>query len=233
MSRPRRASPAPKPPGRYHHGDLRRALLDTALRVVEEQGVDALSLRDLARRLGVSHAAPDHHFPDRLSLLGALAVEGFERLAVVMEAAAAAVPPGPGRLTAVGEAYLRFALDHPSHMQIMFGREVGGMTVRPVELRDAADRSGRILEEAIEDIAGLPHRAPGLPRHPFVELHRFAAWALVHGAARLWIDGPMRASMERHGAGRAQYEARARAAVGLITEAVARSAAERHGRAGR
>jgi len=227
MPRPRHASPVPKPPGRYHHGDLRRALLDTALRVVEAQGVDALSLRDLARKLGVSHAAPDHHFPDRLSLLVALAIEGFDRLAVAMEAAASAVPPGPGRLAAVGEAYLRFALDHPSHTQIMYGREVGGMTVRPPELRVAADRSGRILEEAIEDIAGLPRRAPGTPRHPFVELHRLTAWALAHGAARLWIDGPMRASLERHGGGRAQFEARAGAAIALMTQAVARAASER------
>ncbi len=227
MPRPKRTPPARKPAGRYHHGDLRRALLDAALRLVEEQGVDALSLRELARRLGVSHAAPDHHFPDRLSLLVAMAIEGFERLAEGMEAAAAAHPPGAARLAAVGEAYLRFALDHPSHLQVMFGREVGGRKCRPEALREAGDRARRVLDGTVEALAGLPPHVPGTPRDPFVEVRTFAAWALLHGVARLWIDGPMRASMERRGAGRARYEELARFAIALGTEAVARAAAER------
>jgi len=222
-------SPASKPAGRYHHGDLRRALLDAAFQLVEERGVEALSLRELARRLGVSHAAPDHHFPDRLALLVAMAVEGFERLAEGMEVAGAAHPPGPARLQAIGEAYLRFALDHPSHLQVMFGPEVGGMKVRPEELRRAGDRARRTLDATVEALASLPARAPGTPRDPFVEAHTFACWALLHGVARLWIDGPMRASMERRGAGRARFEELARFAIGLGTENVARSAAGRRG----
>lgn len=224
--RKRTAPPSPKPSGRYHHGDLRRALLDGALRLIEEQGVAALSLRELARRLGVSHAAPGHHFPDRLALLVAMAAEGFERLAAGMEAAAAAQPPA-ARLTAAGEAYLRFALDHPSHLEVMFGPEVGGMKVRPPELRAPSDRARRVLDATIESLAGLPPRAPGAARDPFVEVHTFAAWSLLHGAARLWIDGPLRASMERRGAGRARFEELARAAIAIGTEAVARSAAAR------
>lgn len=224
-------SPAPKPAGRYHHGDLRRALLDAAFQLVEEQGVDALSLRELARRLGVSHAAPDHHFPDRLALLVAMAIEGFERLADGLEAGAAPHPPGPARLAAVGEAYLRFALDHPSHLQVMFGREIGGMRVRPRELNQAGDRARRVLDGTVEALSGRPAHVHGTPRDPFVEGHTFACWALIHGAARLWVDGPMRASMERRGAGRARFEELARFAIRLGTEAVARSAAA--GEAGR
>jgi AcrR family transcriptional regulator len=232
---PRKRAPAPTPPspkpaGRYHHGDLRRALLDAALLLVEEQGVAALSLRELARRLGVSHAAPGHHFPDRLALLVAMASEGFERLAEAMETAVAGLPPGPERLAAAGQAYLRFALDHPSHLQVMFGPEVGGMKARPEALRDAGDRARRVLDGTIEALAGLSPRAPGTPRDPLVETHTFAAWALLHGAARLWIDGPMRASMERRGAGRARFEELARAAIAVGTEAVARSAARGRGR---
>lgn len=219
--------PSPKPAGRYHHGDLRRALLDGALRLVEEQGVEALSLRELARRLGVSHAAPGHHFPDRLALLVAMAAEGFERMAADMEAAAEAHPPGAARLAAAGGAYLRFALDHPAHLQVMFGPEVGGMKVRPPELRAPSERTRRVLDGTIEALAGLPPPATGAERDPFVEAHTFAAWSLLHGAARLWIDGPLRASMERRGAGRARFEELARAAFAIGTEAVARSAAAR------
>jgi AcrR family transcriptional regulator len=227
MARSRRspAPPARKPAGRYHHGDLRRALLDTALRVVEEQGVEALSLRDLARRLGVSHAAPDHHFPDRLSLLVALAAEGYERLAAEMQAAVAGVPPGPGRLVAVGRGYLGFALEHPSHTQIMFGPEVARVMPWPRELQEPAERARRILDAEVEALAGLPPRACGAPRHPFVELHAFSAWALVHGASRLWIDGPMRASMARHGRDRAALEERALSALTNLSEGVVRAAA--------
>ncbi len=226
MARARRPSPpSPKPAGRYHHGDLRRALLDTALLVVEEQGVDALSLRDLARRLGVSHAAPDHHFPDRLSLLVALAAEGYERLTAEMQAAVAGVAPGAARLVAVGEGYLRFALEHPSHTQIMFGPEVARLSPWPRELREPGERARRVLDAEVEALAGLPPRAHGAPRHPFVELHAFSAWALVHGAARLWIDGPMRASMARHGRDRAAFEERALAALTNLAEGVARAAA--------
>jgi AcrR family transcriptional regulator len=219
------AFPAPKPTGRYHHGDLRRALLDAALRLVEEQGVEALSLRELSRRLGVSHAAPGHHFPDRLALLVALAAEGFERLAASMEAAAEGRPPGAAQLAAAGEAYVRFGLDHPAHLQIMFGPEVGGMRVRPPELRAPSERARAVLDGAIEALAGIPARGPGAPRDTFLEVHTFTAWALLHGATRLWIDGPLRASMERRGAGRARFEELARAAIGIGTEAVARSAA--------
>jgi AcrR family transcriptional regulator len=228
MPRAKRSpAPAPKPAGQYHHGDLRRALLDAAFRLVDEQGVDALSLRELARRLGVSHAAPGHHFPDRLALLVAMAVEGFDRLADGMEAAAAAHAPGEARMAAVGEAYLRFALDHPSHLQVMFGPEVGGMRVRPEALRRAGDRARRVLDGTVEALAGLPAHVHGAPRDPFVEAHTFSAWALLHGVARLWIDGPMRASMERRGAGRARFEELARFAIGLGTAAVTRSAQAR------
>jgi len=227
--RPPRAPAAPKPTGRYHHGDLRRALIETALCVVEEQGVAALTLRELGRRLGVSHAAPAHHFPDRLALLVAVAIEGFQRLAAGMERAAAAHPAGAGRLVAAGEAYLTFALDHPSLLEVMFGPEVGGMTVRPPALLEASEPARRVLDGTIEEIAGLPPRAPGAHRDPLVEAHTFAAWALLHGAARLWIDGPLRASMERRGAGRARFEELARFAVTLGSEAVARSAAAGQG----
>ena len=96
----------------YHHGDLRRALLDAAASVIAESGVSGLSMRDLARRAGVSHAAPAHHFRDRAGLLTALAAEGFHLLADAMEPA--------GTVLDAGVAYVHFAVTHPAHFEVMF-----------------------------------------------------------------------------------------------------------------
>src|SRR6478672_7153397 len=96
----------------YHHGNLRPALLRAATKTLEKEGVGALSLRDLARRAGVSHNAPYRHFPDRESLLAALAADGFEKLGQAMR--------GQGGKE-MGEAYVRFALEHPQLFRLMFG----------------------------------------------------------------------------------------------------------------
>ncbi|HSN90738.1 MAG TPA: helix-turn-helix domain-containing protein, partial [Anaeromyxobacteraceae bacterium] len=115
---------ARKPRGRYHHGELRRALLDGALAVIERDGVSALSLRDLARRLGVSHAAPAHHFTDKMALLAEIAREGFERFGAALGAAAEASPDDDTRLVEIGRAYVGFALAHPATFRVMFGRDL-------------------------------------------------------------------------------------------------------------
>src|SRR5689334_25241030 len=100
----------------YHHGDLRRAILSAALDVIATDGPTALSLRDLARRAGVSHAAPAHHFKDKAGLLTAIAIDGYERLAVALEAGSS--------LLELGAAYVRFALDHPAHFEVMFSPDL-------------------------------------------------------------------------------------------------------------
>src|SRR5215207_4165212 len=100
----------------YHHGNLRRALLDAALDTIATDGVAALNLRDLARRCGVSHAAPTHHFGDRTGLLTAIATEGFDGLA---EATAEAWTATSSFLE-VGVAYVRYAVSHPGHFAVMF-----------------------------------------------------------------------------------------------------------------
>src|SRR5438876_11298699 len=97
----------------YHHGDLRRTLVDEALTAIGRDGPAGLSLRDVARRAGVSHAAPAHHFGDKRGLLTAIAVEGFDSLS---EATAAAA----GDHVAGGLAWIRWALDHPAHYEVMF-----------------------------------------------------------------------------------------------------------------
>src|SRR5436305_1397413 len=98
----------------YHHGNLRRALLDEALRVIDEDGASAVSLRELARRIGVSHAAPAHHFADKTALFTAIAVEGLDMLSSEMAAASG------GTFRDVGIAYVRFAAEHPAHVRVMY-----------------------------------------------------------------------------------------------------------------
>src|ERR1700730_13911612 len=105
----------------YHHGTLRTALLAQAERTVRERGVQDLSLRELAREVGVSHGAPRRHFPDRQALLDALAESGFERLGSELRAAAAAAGEEfQARLHAIAAAYIRFATRDPELLELMF-----------------------------------------------------------------------------------------------------------------
>lgn len=155
----------------YHHGDLRAALLASASELLEEQGVAALSLREAARRAGVSHNAPYRHFPDRDALLAALAAQGFRMLGDAME--------GKGGRER-GEAYVRFALAHPNRFRLMFGGQVE--IGRHAELRSAASRTYEGLVAAFrarEEIAD-PETAAA------------AAWSLTHGLAHLLLDGHFR-----------------------------------------
>src|SRR3954453_1536093 len=114
------SKPAPTEAGSphrsYHHGDLRRAILTAALDVIAADGPSALSLRDLPRRAGVSHAAPAHHFKDRTGLLTAIAAEGYELLAAALREAS--------DLKDAGVRYVRFAREHPAHFQVMFAPEL-------------------------------------------------------------------------------------------------------------
>jgi AcrR family transcriptional regulator len=155
----------------YHHGDLRAAVLRAAQKILEEQGVAALSLREAARRAGVSHNAPYRHFADRDALLAALAAEGFAQLG---QALAAAGAQGP---RARGEAYVRFALEQPQRFRLMFGGTLR-LDAHPA-LRAAASATYQALVRAFEPLAGM-QAAPTAAA---------AAWALVHGLSQLLLDG--------------------------------------------
>ncbi|GLY28784.1 TetR/AcrR family transcriptional regulator [Kineosporia sp. NBRC 101731] len=111
---------------RYHHGNLRAALLAAAEQTTRESGVDALSLRDLARQVGVSHAAPRRHFPDRQSLLDALAVNGFQRIDTELRTAVAGAGDDfVARLKALAQTYTRFATRDAALLELMFSRKHG------------------------------------------------------------------------------------------------------------
>lgn len=166
----------PKPADRYHHGDLRAALLREAGRVLAVSGPEALSLRELARALGVSHNAPYKHFANRDALLAALAAEGFRELTDDGHAAARDAQPGEA-MRARALAYIRFALRRPAVFKLMFSRDVSGRA--HAELADAARAGFFALRQALT--GGATDRAANDTA--------LAAWAFVHGIAHLLIDG--------------------------------------------
>jgi AcrR family transcriptional regulator len=179
----------------YHHGDLRRALLEASLALIEEAGIGALSLREVARKAGVSHNAPYHHFKDRGSLLAALAEEGFTQLAAEMAAARAAAPDARARLEACGLAYVRFALKSAARFKLMFRPELAA----PAEEGEVARASTGALDTLTAAIieaqeAGL---APAGDPMPLV----LTSWSAVHGLASLWLDGPLARTQRRFRAG--------------------------------
>ncbi|MFF0426029.1 TetR/AcrR family transcriptional regulator [Streptomyces sp. NPDC004520] len=156
----------------YHHGDLRQAILAAALDVIAAEGPGALSLRDLARRAGVSHAAPAHHFKDRTGLLTAIAAQGYELLATGLA--------GTPDLRERGVRYVRFAREHPAHFQVMFQPEL--LRADDPDLLAAKERASAELRAGVAGLRGAPDpRTAGI-----------AAWSLAHGFATLLLTHNVR-----------------------------------------
>jgi AcrR family transcriptional regulator len=156
----------------YHHGDLRAVILSEAARLVDELGADRVSLRELAREAGVSHAAPAHHFTDRRGLFTALAAQGFELLA----AALAGARP---RFLDAALAYARFAIEHPGHYRVMFDKSL----VDPAddELVAAQAAAGSELSRGVASLADRHAKSDPAGAE-------LAAWSLVHGFSMLWLN---------------------------------------------
>ena len=170
-------------PRDYHHGDLRSALLDSVARIVRENGAAFVSIREVARRTRVSHAAPSHHFRNKSGLLTAFATQGFDRLADTIGetiAASRATTP-PAVLAAMGRGYVRFALENPEHFAIMFRTEL--LDEREPDFVRASDRAYHALIAVTQAAA----REDRLASDPTVVAA--AAWSLVHGLATLWLSG--------------------------------------------
>jgi AcrR family transcriptional regulator len=163
----------------YHHGDLRSALLEAAAAEIHEVGPSAISLRSIARRAGVSHAAPAHHFGDRAGLLAAVAAEGFRRLNQSMVTAAA---DSPEPLLAIGRAYVDFARTNPGEFAVMFRPELLGPDP-DLEVHGAA--AHQRLVEAIAATPGAGHDG----EDPAVTAARL--WSVVHGLATMVITGSL------------------------------------------
>lgn len=183
---PKRAVAVPRP---YHHGSLRAALLEAAWAVVNDEGVEALTLRECARRAGVSHAAPANHFSNLAELLAELAADGYERLGAVMEKAAVEFPDES--LRAAGLGYLRFAATFPQHFRIM--SDIGAREKGAVRLQTAAEATKGRLEDALrKTYVGVHHRELSKDE---LFARAVLAWCSVHGYAVLCAGATASARM--------------------------------------
>lgn len=179
----KKTSVAKKPAGAYHHGDLRSALLAAAWEIVDRQGTEALTTRALAARVGVSHAAPAHHFADKSALLVALAAEGTNRLAAAVSSAAKEARGSKEKLRAAAQAYAKFALAHPATFRLL--------AAHPAKSDESlAEASGR-LHAAVAEASG--------GGSPALDGKSFAAWAQMHGAACLALDSFVRKDFPKAG----------------------------------
>jgi AcrR family transcriptional regulator len=170
----------------YHHGDLRQSLIDAAIALISEDGISDLSLRQVARRVGVSHNAPYRHFEDKEALLAAVAEQGFQSLKVAMETAKQDIPVGTSQcLEAIGVAYVNFALAQPFHYRLMFG-DYRGDSSNNSALTEAAHQSFMVLVDTIRagQSAGIFRAADP------INMAR-VAWSLVHGQAMLALDNKL------------------------------------------
>ncbi len=183
--------PRKKRADQYHHGDLRRALLEEALRTIQADGIDSLTLRTVGAKLGVSRTALYRHFSDKPSLLAAVGREGFRMLRVALTEAWEAHGRGQAGFEAMGIAYVTFAVTHPSHYRVMFGGFIESCA-KDAEFVQEATAAFQVLVDALveQQQAGLVRRDDPLMLARFI-------WSLVHGIAMLVIDGQLRGADER------------------------------------
>lgn len=218
---------------RYHHGGLRRALLDAALGLADERGVGGFSMREVSRRAGVSHNAPYHHFAGKGALVEELATESFEALAGALGEARTRTGGDAGeRLSALGVAYVRFAVRNPARFRFMFRPELRsgyrpelrrsseGPPAAPTGEEPRRERAAmgayRVLLDAVGECQRAGLAAPGDPATPAL-----TAWSTVHGLSVLVLDGP--------GGGPGSSAEEAERAAGAVTETLARGLLPRRG----
>ena len=177
-----RKQPSGSQTKQYHHGDLRRALTDAALAMVTEEGAWNFTLREVARRAGVSHAAPYNHFADKAELLAEVAALGFRALRRGMEGGSRGARSARRALLGIATGYVRFGVEHPAHYRLMFGPELAQKERYPV-LQEASDATFAVLTSALQrgQAAGELRRGP-------VRDQAVVAWSLVHGLTTLLID---------------------------------------------
>jgi len=169
----------------YHHGNLREVLIQKAAQVIEEDGIGALSLRAVARRAGVSHGAPAHHFTDKAGLLTALATHGMERLAkTLLEAAREAGDSGLERVRAIATAYVRFAAQNPAYFRIVTRFEL-------IRRHDAVfARAYQATFDMVRDAVSAAQQE-GWRTHMDPLALVITSWSAAHGLATLWLDGTL------------------------------------------
>ncbi|MBD2473016.1 TetR/AcrR family transcriptional regulator [Nostoc sp. FACHB-145] len=179
----------------YHHGDLRQALIEAAIELIAQQDVSSVSLREVARRVGVSHTAPYRHFADKDALLAALAEEGFRGLADALNRAIKQAAEHPlRRLEASGVAYVEYAFAHPSHYRVMFGRyrskELSNDSLQECDTNSVVLTASQQVFMVLVNIV-IEGQDKGVIRSGEPKQLAWVAWSLVHGLAMLLIDAQL------------------------------------------
>ncbi|MCJ2072111.1 TetR/AcrR family transcriptional regulator [Methylobacterium sp. J-030] len=172
----------------YHHGDLRRALLDSATAILTETGRWDFSLREVARRAGVSHAASYRHFTDKEALIAAIAVTGYEALRARMSAAIDGASGAVETLRAIGHAYIGFGVENPALYRLMFGQALPGIEGLPPTVLAVLTEARAVLRGVILDGARTGTFAIDPEDEQAVSVAVVTAWSLVHGFTLLTID---------------------------------------------
>jgi len=165
--------------------DVRKAILDAAVAAIEEAGLAAVSMREVARRAGVSHQLPYHYFEDREGILAAIAEVGFDLLGAKLRAVFEGPGTGPERIAGAGRAYVEFACEHPAHFRVMFRQDFVCVADHPAA-HARADACFGWLPELVADCI-----AEGLEPLPNVQAIVVMGWSVAHGLACLLLDGPL------------------------------------------
>ena len=182
---------------RYHHGDLRGALIKAGETVLERDGLEKLTLRAIAREVGVSHAAPKNHFPTLSALLSELAIVGFDRFADTMEQEMETAGEDRAQRTASGQGYIKFARQNPALFKLLFSGE---------KLDFSNERLGPAAKRAFSKLSNSANVSP-TDKFTADEAALMAArWSMVHGYAMLMIDGRLDRIIDNVGEGVSEEE---------------------------
>lgn len=172
------------PSKKYHHGDLKNALINAGVEILAKEGVDGLSLRKVAQRAGVSHSAPYAHFPDKQSLIAAISTEGFNQLYTELEAAVFPHSKNPKKQLIEGaKAYVRFAEENTDTFKIMFS----GVLEKEKDYPSFVEISSKTFKLVVDVVQACQH-AGLLPNDP-ADLMAVSVWGQVHGIVSLAIEG--------------------------------------------
>ena len=172
------------PSKKYHHGDLKNALIAAGVEILSKEGIEGLTLRKVAQRAGVSHNAPYSHFPDKQSLIAAISTEGFKQLYAELDAAALSHPQDPKRQLQEGAwAYVQFAMNHTDTFKIMFS----GVLEKEKEYPAFVEISRKTFDRVL-DIVRACQRS-GILRSGSSEIMAVSVWGQVHGIISLVLEG--------------------------------------------
>ena len=183
LVREKRNRTAAEPEAGYHHGDLQEALIAASEEILADQGAEGFTLREAARRAGVSPAAPSHHFGNAPGLLTEVAVRGYDALGAALKQAAAKKGSAHQKLHAQGLAYVDFALTYPGRFQMMFSNK--RLIADDERLRQAAKAAHREFDIVVEELIADTPQATAKQAKIVATL----AWSTVHGFAKLALEG--------------------------------------------